>query len=59
MIKDTYKGNAEAVLLESKDMINNIKRGILLKQMSESKLLELLDILQKDLDKSLHYISLC
>lgn len=59
MIKDTYKGNAEAILIETSEMINNIKRSIRLKTMSEAKLLELLDTINKDLEKSLHYISLC
>lgn len=59
MIKDTYKGNAEAILIETSEMVNNIKRSIRLKTMSEAKLLELLDTINKDLEKSLHYISLC
>jgi hypothetical protein len=59
MIKDTYKGNAEAVLIETSEMVENIKRSIRLKTMSEAKLLELLNVIHKDLEKSLHYISLC
>jgi predicted metal-dependent hydrolase len=59
MIKDTYKGNAEAILIETSEMVENIKRSIRLKTMSEAKLLELLNVIHKDLEKSLHYISLC
>ena len=59
MIKDTYKGNAEAVLIETSEMVENNKRSIRLKTMSEAKLLELLNVIHKDLEKSLHYISLC
>jgi|694.fasta_scaffold07773_2 hypothetical protein len=58
MIKETYKGNAEAKILEVSDMISNIKRSIHNKQMNESKLLELLETMEKDLKQSLFFMSL-
>lgn len=57
-MKDTYKGNAEAKLLDVKDSIQMLVRQLERKGITEQQLLERLKQIEKDIDQTNFFLSL-
>jgi hypothetical protein len=57
-MKDTYKGNAEAKLLDVKDSIQMLIRQLERKGITEQQLLERLKQIEKDIDQTNFFLSL-